>query len=296
MDYVECLFVDATVSETDGRVTGPMPGVGHFTPRAAVRRVESLARRGVTRFLVFGVPSAKGLDEAISADAPVPRFLRAARAALGETVALIADVGLSPYSLDGHSVVIGADGQPDVEASYVAAGRLAVAFADAGADTVAPCLSLPHQVSSIAGTLRDAGLANPVMPYSAKFSSAFYGPYRQAVRSGLGAARKAYQTDYDDAASALAQVERDESQGACALIVKPSMLYLDVLAQVCRSTGVPVAAYHVSGEYLALMLASEAGGMDRQDLFDEYHSAVERCGADLVIGYAAETFLSRRTP
>lgn len=293
MDYVECLFIDATVSQTEGQTRGPMPGVWHFTPRAAVARVAWLARRGVTRFLVFGVPDTKGLDRATQAGAPVPQFLRAARAALGDSVELIADVGLSPYSLDGHSVVMDQDGRLDEGASYEAAGRLAVAFAQAGADTVAPCLSLPRQVQRIASTLREAGLATPVMPYSAKFSSAFYGPYRQAVRSGLGANRKAYQTDYDDPATALAQVADDVTQGAAAVIVKPSMLYLDVLAQVCRTTAVPVAAYHVSGEYLALMMAAEAGNMDRQALFDEYHSAVERCGADLVIGYAGETFISR---
>ena len=126
----------------------------------------------------------------------MPTFLRTTRERLGPDVGLIADVGLSPYTTDGHSVILGDDGVPDHERSYAAAADLASAFAAAGADTVAPCLSLPEQVGRIDDRLRRDDLAAAVMPYSAKFSSALYGPYRAAVRSALGSARKAYQTDY----------------------------------------------------------------------------------------------------
>ncbi len=290
VDYIECLFVDGTVADA---APGPMPGVIHYSPAAAAEHVERRSGQGITRFLVFGVPARKGLDLAGAPDAVVPSFLRTARGRMGTDVELIADVGLSPYSVDGHSVVLGEDGGPDHERSYAAAADLAAAFAVAGADTVAPCLSLPQQVGRIAERLRADGLPSRVMPYSAKFSSALYGPYRAAVRSPLGAARKAYQTDYSDVPKARSQVLADVEQGAAAIIVKPAMMYLDVLQQVCAESTVPVAAYHVSGEYLALVLAAEQGGMDRQELFDEFHSAVERCGADAVIGYAADDYLRR---
>ncbi len=289
MDYIECLFVDAGVT---GSASGPMPGVPRLDPDAAV---DHLARRrdaGIGRFLVFGVPAVKGLALAAAPDAAVPRFLNAARDRLGGDVGIIADVGLSPYTADGHSVVMGAGGI-DVAASYRAAGELAVAFVAAGADAVAPCLSLDRQVAEVGAALAGAGMTAPIVAYSAKFSSAFYGPYRATVRSDLGSGRKSYQTDFTDADKAIAQVADDIGQGAAMVIVKPSMLYLDVLAHVCSTVEVPVCAYQVSGEYLSLHLAAERGGMDLDELFDEYHAAVERCGTDFVIGYAGDHFLRR---
>lgn len=289
MDYIECLFVDAGVR---GSAPGPMPGVPRLDPDAAVEHLTRRRDAGIARFLVFGVPDTKGLSQACLPDAVVPRFLAGARDRLGETVQLIADVGLSPYTADGHSVVMNSGGI-DVEASYRAAGALAISFASAGADAVAPCLSLPCQVSEVGAALAAAGLSTPIVAYSAKFSSAFYGPYRATVRSELGSGRKSYQTDFTDAGKAIAQLSDDIGQGAAMVIVKPSMLYLDVLAEVCRTAGVPVCAYHVSGEYLSLHLAAEHGGMNLDDLFDEYHAAIERCGTDFVIGYAGDHFLRR---
>lgn len=301
MDYIECLFVDAGVT---GSVPGPMPGVPRLDPEAAVAHLSRRRDAGISRFLVFGVPAEKGLASACSPDAVVPRFLAGARDSLGDAVEIIADVGLSPYTADGHSVVMAAPGGGvvmlpaasggiDTEASYRAAGDLAVAFAAAGADAVAPCLSLHRQVAEVGAALAGAGLSAPIVAYSAKFSSAFYGPYRATVRSGLGSGRKSYQTDFTDAATAIAQVYDDIDQGAAMVIVKPSMLYLDVLARVCATVEVPVCAYQVSGEYLSLHLAAERGGMNLDDLFDEYHAAVERCGTDFVIGYAGDQFLRR---
>lgn len=290
MDYIECLFIDERVADAQ---PGPIPGAPHLSVEAAVAHIGRRRERGITRFLVFGVPAEKGLARASADGAVVPRFLRAARQAHREAISLIADVGLSPYSENGHSVVLAADGSPDEDASYSAASGLAVAFARAGADTVAPCLSLPRQVAEIAQAMDAAGVSAAIMPYSAKFSSAFYGPYRAAVRSSLGGARKAYQSDYTEVGPALAQVGDDIGQGASTVIVKPTMLYLDVLAEVCRTASVPVAAYHVSGEHLALSLAAADVGMDAQELYDEFHAAVARCGADYVIGYAADAFLRR---
>lgn len=289
MDYIECVFVDAGVTGTQA---GPMPGVERFDPAAALDHVERRRDRGISRFLIFGVPDSKGLDRVAGPDGVVPRFLAEARNRLGDSVELIADIGLSPYTTDGHSVVMTPAGV-DVQASYRAAGQFAVGFVSAGAHAVAPCLSLPQQVGEVGRALAEAGLEAPIVAYSAKFSSAFYGPYRATVRSELGPQRKEYQTDYTDAGVAVAQVAEDIGQGASMVIVKPSMLYLDVLAEVCREATVPVCAYQVSGEYLSMCLAARHGGMDAAELFDEYHAAVRRCGADFVIGYAGDYFLGR---
>lgn len=285
MRYVACVFV--ADDELAGS-PGGMPGVQRLSVRDAVTYIGRLADDGITDVLVFGVPAERGLARAADQDAVVPRFLNSARAAHGDGVRLVADVGLSPYSHDGHSVVLDAHGVPDHERSYEAAGALAVSFENAGAHAVAPCLSLSDQVTRVRDAMGAAPL--PVIPYSTKFSSAFYGPYRQTVNSPLGAVRKEYQTDHTDVGAGLAQLQRDVADGATTVIVKPSMLYLDVLATACAQTDAEVWAYHVSGEYLSLRLAAEQGGMSVQELFDEYHEAVRRCGAAAVIGYAPHLF------
>lgn len=288
MRYVACVFVAGGVR---GAQPGPMPGVDRFDVTSAVEHVAHLADDGITDFLIFGVPEVRGPGSATGPNAPIPQFLTEARGRLGDAVNLVADVGLSPYSADGHSVVMAADGTPDEAASYAAAGELAAAFVGAGADAVAPCLSLPDQVAHVQVAV---GPEVPVIPYAAKFSSALYGPYRQTVKSPLGATRKQYQTDHTDTAAGLAQLHADVAAGCDTVIVKPTMLYLDVLAEACASTTADVWAYHVSGEYLSLLLAAEHGGMDVDELFDEYHEAVRRCGAAAVIGYAPGHFLRWR--
>lgn len=285
MRYVACVFV---ADEDLAGSPGGMPGVDRLSVSDAVTRIGRLADDGITDVLVFGVPAERGLARATDQDAVIPRFLNAARAAFGDGLRLVADVGLSPYSHDGHSVVLDAKGAPDHDRSYEAAGALAAAFAQSGAHAVAPCLSLPDQVTRLREAMGAAAV--PVIPYSTKFSSAFYGPYRQTVNSPLGAVRKAYQTDHTDIDAGLAQLHRDVAAGCDTVIVKPSMLYLDVLARACADTDAEVWAYHVSGEYLALRLAAEHGAMSAQELFDEYHDAVSRCGAAAVIGYAPQYF------
>ena len=285
MRYVACVFV---ADDSEAGTPGGMPGVERLSVNAAIEYVRELSDTGVSDVLLFGVPADRGLDRAAAPDAVIPRFLTRAREVFGDEVTLVADIGLSPYSSDGHSVVMTAAGSPDPAASYDAAGRLAVAFAAAGAHAVAPCLSLPDQVTQVRDALGNSPV--PVIPYSTKFSSAFYGPYRQTVNSPLGAVRKSYQTDHTDIGTGLAQLHDDVAAGCDTVIVKPSMLYLDVLAQACATTDAAVWAYHVSGEYLALLMAAEHGGMSPQELFDEYHDAVRRCGAEAVIGYAPQYF------
>jgi porphobilinogen synthase len=224
----------------------------------------------------------------------IARFIeRACQRWTRDQITLIADVGLSPYLESGQSVVF-ADHNIDIEASYQGAVDLALRFAKAGADYVAPCLSLPEQTSRIVGAFAENGLECGLMPYSTKFSSSLYGPYRDTVQSSLGLKRKDYQFDFSDSEQALQQMDSDLEQGAAMTIVKPALPYLDVLQAACRRSSKPVAVYHVSGEYAMAIHASEGGLLYLPDYFEEIHAAFHRCGVQYVIGYAADFFLELR--
>ncbi len=287
LDYIECLFVSDAATARPSAI----PGSEVHSVESALSHMAVRLERGLSHWLVVAVNEHPDLSLAGSPHFCVNRLLRQARRRWGEVVTLIADVGLSPYQLSGQSV-IQRDGSIDVEASYAAAAELACRFAEAGADAVAPCLSLPEQTAAIRQALDRQGLTSALIPYSTKFSSSLYGPYRQAIGSRLGLMRKAYQFDYDDADLALDQIDHDIAQGAEATIVKPALPYLDVLAAACRRSSRPVAVYHVSGEYSMAVLAAQAGLLDVGDYLAEIHAAFRRCGARWVIGYAADAYLA----
>lgn len=286
-DYIECLFV----SDAGEARPSAIPGSTVHSVASALSHIAQRLEQGLSHWLVVAVNELPSLALAGAPRFCVVRLLEEARRRWGGAITLIADVGLSPYQPSGQSVVM-LDGQIAVEASYAAAAELACRFADAGADAVAPCLSLPEQTGAIRQALEQRGLQAALIPYSTKFSSSLYGPYRQAIGSRLGLVRKAYQFDYNDAETALDQRDRDIAQGAVATIVKPALPYLDVLAEACRRSNHPVAVYHVSGEYCMAVLAAQAGLLDLSDYLAEIHAAFSRCGARWVIGYAADAFLA----
>lgn len=287
MEYIECLFV----SDADQARPSAIPGSTVHSVESALNHFSARLDQGLRAWLVVAVNGQPGLDQAQQPSFCVNRLLQEARRRWGSTITLIADVGLSPYQANGQSV-IQVQGAIDDEASYAAAAALACAFAAAGADAVAPCLSLPQQTARIRQVLDQRGLDAALIPYSTKFSSSLYGPYRQAIGSCLGLTRKAYQFDYHNPEQALAQLDSDLAQGATATIVKPALPYLDVLAEACRRSTQPVAVYHVSGEYSMAVLAAQAGQLDLADYMAEIHAAFRRCGARWVIGYAADAFLA----
>ena len=287
LDYIECLFV----SDADEARPSAIPGSQVHTVATALDHMALRLEQGLSHWLVVAVNQAPSLSLAAAPHFCVTRLLQQARQRWGEAITLIADVGLSPYQPSGQSVVL-REGQIALEASYAAAAELACRFGAAGADAVAPCLSLPQQTGAIRQALDQQGLTAAVMPYSTKFSSSLYGPYRQAIGSRLGLLRKAYQFDYNDAETALEQISLDIAQGAAATIVKPALPYLDVLAEACRRSTLPVAVYHVSGEYGMAVNAAQAGLLDLDDYLAEVHAAFRRCGARWVIGYAAEAFVA----
>ena len=294
LDYVECLFVS---NEVDGTRSTAIANNPLRSVQATLSHIQGRLNAGLRHFLVVGVCDRPSLDLPKSKDFCVCTLLTQARKLWGQSLTLIADVGLSPYQSNGHSVVIRqADGLIDEEGSYVAAARLAESFIGAGADAVAPCLSLPRQTSVIRAHLDGLGLKHgEILPYTVKLSSSLYGPYRGAIGSELGLLRKSYQFDHRDADLAFAQLRDDLRQGAVGTIVKPALTCLDLLARTVATISQPVAVYHVSGEYMMAIHAAEAGLIDVDDYFDEVHSAFHRCGARYVIGYSAQHFLRWQT-
>jgi len=291
LDYVECLFVSDDVEDTRPSAIADNPV---RSVQATLPHLERRLNAGLPRVLVVGVCDRPSLDLPLQQGFCVSTLLRQARQRWRDSLTLIADVGLSPYQTCGHSVLLSKadDVLIDEEGSYVAAARLAEAFIAAGADAVAPCLSLPRQTGAIRAHLDAAGLEHgEILPYTIKFSSSLYGPYREAIGSDLGLLRKSYQFDQGDAELALGQLREDLSQGAVGTIVKPALPYLDLLARTASTISQPVAVYHVSGEYMMAIQAAGTGLIHADDYFDEVHAAFRRCGARYVIGYAADHFL-----
>ena len=290
MDYIECLFV----GPADRAKESSLKNNFIHSVDSALAHIEMRLEQGLSRWLVVAVNEQKGLSQVSHPDFHITRLIeRACQRWTRHQITLIADVGLSPYLESGQSVVF-ADNRIDIETSYQAAIALALRFAKAGAHYVAPCLSLPEQTSRIIQALSMSGLECGLMPYSTKFSSSLYGPYRDTVQSSLGLKRKSYQFDFSDAEQALQQMDSDLKQGAEITIVKPALPYLDVLQTACCRSTKPVAVYHVSGEYAMAIHASQAGLLNLSDYFEEIHTAFHRCGARYVIGYAADYFLESR--
>ena len=290
MNYIECLFIGPADRPKESALKNNLI----HSVDSALAHVELRLEQGLSRWLVVAVNQQKGLSQVSDPHFHIVRFIeRACQRWTRDQITLIADVGLSPYLESGQSVIF-ADNGIDIEASYQGAVDLALCFAKAGADYVAPCLSLPDQTSRLISALAQNGLECGLMPYSTKFSSSLYGPYRDTVQSSLGLKRKDYQFDFSDSEQALQQMDSDLEQGAAMTIVKPALPYLDVLQAACRRSSKPVAVYHVSGEYAMAIHASEGGLLYLPDYFEEIHAAFLRCGAQYVIGYAADFFLEFR--
>ncbi|VVB75356.1 Delta-aminolevulinic acid dehydratase [uncultured archaeon] len=289
MEYICCIFVKEGIAKSEN---SPLPDVKYHSIESALDYITNLKKNHLNKFLIFGVPLKKDLKLASTSTSIVSKFAIHAKKKFGDSITLVADVGLSPYREDGHSVILDTNGHINETESYAAASALAVAFAKAGFDKVAPCLSLHDQVKHLRIALNRAGLSKTkILAYSSKFSSSLYGPYRQTIKSVLKSEdKKHYQTDYDNPKQALEQIRIDEEQGADIVMVKPGAFYLDILYQARGLTKLPLAVYHVSGEYAMIKAAAKNGLIDENEAFDEIHSGFNRCGTDYVIGYAPEHF------
>ena len=288
MKYIACIFLKEGITE---KQPSPMGGVDYHTLSSGLEYIENYLRKDIKDFLVFVSTDNKSIDYACE-NGLIKNFIKAAKEKFKDDVVIHADVGLSPYSKDGHSTVI-EKGEINYEKSYELASRLALALAGAGADYVAPCLSLHEQVEVLRKALDSAGYkSTKIHAYSSKFSSALYGPYRETIQSPLKAQdKKAYQTDYANPEEALNQIKMDETQGANIVMVKPAMIYLDIVYRARQLTRLPLSVYHVSGEYSMIKEACKTGMLDENETFDEVHAAFNRCAVDYVIGYAPDHFI-----
>lgn len=273
---------------------GSMPGQAQRSVDRMVGEVDALVALGIPAVLLFGVPLTKDAEgsAAWDEDGPVPQAIRAIKARAPGLV-VIADVCLCEYTDHGHCGVLAAvPGGGDVlnDPTLVLLARAAVAYADAGADVVAPSAMMDGQVAAIRAALDGHGHAQvPILAYAAKFASAFYGPFREAAASSPRFGdRRSYQMDPANGREALREVALDVAEGADLLMVKPAGLYLDVIREVRRQYDLPLVAYQVSGEYAMLKAAGLQGWIDERRAVLESLVAIKRAGADLIISYYAQ--------
>ncbi|HLI73281.1 MAG TPA: porphobilinogen synthase [Acidimicrobiales bacterium] len=289
-DLIAPLFVREAIDEP---VPIPsMPGHVQHSVGSLVTEVKRLASIGIPAVVLFGLPARKDAvgSDAWDPDGIVQVALAELRGSLGDTLVLIADLCLDEYTDHGHCGVVRADGTVDNDATLELYQRVAVAQANAGADVVAPSGMMDGQVAAIRAALDDAGQSEvAVLAYAAKFASALYGPFRDAVDVTItgGGDRRGYQQDPRNRREALAEVTLDVAEGADAVMVKPAVSYLDVIADVASSVDVPVAAYHVSGEYAMVKAAAERGWIDGDAVALEHLVAIKRAGADMILTYFA---------
>jgi porphobilinogen synthase len=264
-----------------------LPGMSRWTVEGVVREVEELVRAGVQAVMLFGIPSEKD-EEASGAwedDGIVQQALRALRPRFPELV-LLTDVCLCEYTSHGHCGVI-VDGEVHNDQSLELLARTAVSHVEAGADVVAPSDMMDGRVAAIRGALDDGGFeSTPIVAYSAKYASAFYGPFREAADSAPSFGdRRGYQMDPANVREALRECELDVDEGADAIMIKPALPYLDVIRAAREAFDVPLAAYNVSGEYAMVKAAARAGWLDERQAALESLTAIKRAGADLIVSY-----------
>ncbi len=285
-DLIQPIFVEEAIDHA--LPVESMPGVARIPERRLAREIEALARDGVRAVMLFGVSHHKDPtgSDACRPDGLVARMVRAAKDAAPDLV-VIPDLCFCEYTDHGHCGVI-EHGHVVNDATIENLARQAVVAADAGADIIAPSAMMDGQVAAIRRALDAAGHEQaPIMAYSSKFASAFYGPFRAAAGCELKGDRKTYQMDPLNGREALRESMLDEAEGADILMVKPGLPYLDVLARLRERTLLPLAAYQVSGEYAMIKFAAAAGAIDEGRVVRETLGAFKRAGADLILSYFA---------
>jgi porphobilinogen synthase len=295
-DLIAPLFVREGIDEPVPITS--LPGQVQHTRESLRKEVAELAGLGVPAVMLFGVPATKDPEgsQAWHPEGIVQLALQDLRGDVGHEVVLIPDLCLDEYTDHGHCGIVGDDGQVDNDATIELYARAAVAQADAGADVVAPSGMMDGQVRAIRRALDDAGHTDvAILAYAAKYASALYGPFREAVDVEIagGGDRKGYQQDPANAREALAEIRLDVEEGADLVMVKPALAYLDVIARARAEVDVPLAAYHVSGEYSMVKAAAERGWLDGDAVLAEHLTAIRRAGADMVLTYAAAEIAQR---
>jgi porphobilinogen synthase len=289
-DFVAPLFVRQGIDSP--QPIGSLPGVVQHTRESLRKEVAELAALGVPAVILFGIPLRKDHEgsEAWNPDGIVQLALRDLRDDVGDQMVLMADCCLDEYTDHGHCGVLKPEGTVDNDATVARYARAARAQADAGAHVIAPSGMMDGQVGAIRRELDGSGHTEvSILAYSAKYASALDGPFRDAVAVQItgGGDRKGYQQDPRNAREAIVEVDADIAQAADMVMVKPALPYLDVIAEVRAHCQVPLAAYHVSGEYAMIKAAAAQGWIDGPAVALEHLTAIKRAGADIILTYLA---------
>jgi len=292
-DLVAPLFVREGIDEPQPIVS--LPGVMQHTRESLRTEVAELADLGVRSVILFGVPETK---DAVGSGAYDPQgivqlALGDLRGDLGDDVVVMADLCVDEYTDHGHCGIVDEQGSVDNDATLELYAKAAVAQATAGAQVVAPSGMMDGQVAAIRAALDSEGFSEvAIMAYAAKFASALYGPFRDAVDVSIagGGDRKGYQQDWRNVREAQFEIDLDIAEGADLVMVKPALAYLDVIAEAARRIHLPLAAYHVSGEYAMIHAAADRGWIDGDAVALEHLTAIKRAGAGIILTYFTRWF------
>ena len=295
-DLIVPLFVREDIAAPQ-EITS-LPGVFQHTRESLRKEVHELAQMGVPAVILFGIPARKDAEGsgAWDPDGIVQVALRDLRSDMGDDLVLMADLCLDEYTDHGHCGLVDERGQVDNDATIDLYAQAAQAQADAGADGGAPSGMMDGQVAAIRDALDEDERGDvAILAYGAKYASALYGPFRDAVDVTIagGGDRKAYQQDPRNAREALEEIRADLAEGADMVMVKPALAYLDILATARVEVDVPLAAYHVSGEYAMVKAAAEKGWIDGAAVMLEHLTAIRRAGADMILTYAIRDVVDR---
>jgi porphobilinogen synthase len=292
------LVLPAFVAEglSEPRPISSMPGVVQHTLDTLRLAAVEAAQAGLAGIMLFGVPEHKDArgSGALDPDGILTRAIRAVRDEVGDDLLVMSDVCLDEFTDHGHCGVLTAAGTVDNDATVEIYARMAVLHAQAGAHVVAPSGMMDGQVGAIRDALEADGSGDTtILAYAAKFASAFYGPFREAVGSSLTGDRRTYQQDGANLREALREVALDVAEGADIVMVKPALAYLDVVRAVAEAVDVPVAAYNISGEYAMVEAAAAQGWIAREPAITETLTSIRRAGADIVLTYWAQEWAQR---
>ena len=292
-DLIAPLFVREGVDEPQPIVS--LPGVVQHSLASLEREIEELIDLGIRGVILFGVPLHKDPigSGAFDPDGIVQVALRRLRSRFDDRIVLMADLCVDEYTSHGHCGIVDSHGNVDNDATVDVYVKAALAQAGAGAHVVAPSGMMDGQVGAIRAGLDGSGFSDTaIMAYSAKYASALYGPFRDAVDVQIagGGNRKGYQQDWRNFREALNEVAADIEQGADIVMVKPALAYLDVISAVRAMTNLPLAAYHVSGEYSMIKAAAANGWIDHDAVALEHLTAIKRAGADIILTYLARWY------
>ncbi|MBL89530.1 MAG: porphobilinogen synthase, partial [Actinobacteria bacterium] len=290
-DFVAPLFVREDIEEPQQILS--LPGVYQHTIKSLRLEVDSLRKLGVPGVIIFGIPKSKDEfgSEAWNPDGIVQVALKDLKESFGEEMTLIADLCVDEYTSHGHCGVLSSAGTVDNDATLEIYNQIALAQAEAGADVCAPSGMMDGQVASIRGALNSGGhIDTIILAYSAKYASSLYGPFRDAVDVTIkdGGDRRGYQQDSSNLRESLMEIKADITEGADIVMVKPALSYLDVIARARAEIEVPIAAYHVSGEYSMVKAAEANGWVDGESVMMEHLLSIKRAGADIILTYAAK--------